>query len=94
VAMPIILPWPLQSSLEAATQALFDRGDQSSVDFLRPNVRRPRQQFRRCRTTAKPERMHRTGGQPHRAEQATQPSKPDTAMRIFHLTSAPMAQAT
>lgn len=34
--MPIILPWPLQSSLEAATQALFDRGDQSSVDFLRP----------------------------------------------------------
>jgi uncharacterized protein (DUF2236 family) len=35
--MPIILPWPLQSSLEAATQALFDRGDQSSVDFLRPS---------------------------------------------------------
>jgi uncharacterized protein (DUF2236 family) len=34
--MPIILPWPLQSSLEVATQALFDRGDQSSVDFLRP----------------------------------------------------------
>jgi uncharacterized protein (DUF2236 family) len=37
VAMPIILPWPLQSSLEAATQALFDRGDQSSIDFLRPS---------------------------------------------------------
>jgi len=37
VAMPIILPWPLQSSLEAATQALFDPGDQSSVDFLRPS---------------------------------------------------------
>jgi uncharacterized protein (DUF2236 family) len=37
VTMPIILPWPLQSSLEAATQALFDRGDQSSVDFLRPS---------------------------------------------------------
>jgi uncharacterized protein (DUF2236 family) len=37
VAMPIILPWPLQGSLEAATQALFDRGDQSSVDFLRPS---------------------------------------------------------
>jgi uncharacterized protein (DUF2236 family) len=36
VTMPIILPWPLQSSLEAATQVLFDRGDQSSVDFLRP----------------------------------------------------------
>jgi uncharacterized protein (DUF2236 family) len=35
--MPIILPWPLQSSLEVATQALFDRGDQSSVDFLRPS---------------------------------------------------------
>jgi uncharacterized protein (DUF2236 family) len=37
VTMPIILPWPLQSSLDAATQALFDRGDQSSVDFLRPS---------------------------------------------------------
>jgi uncharacterized protein (DUF2236 family) len=37
VTIPIILPWPLQSSLEAATQALFDRGDQSSVDFLRPS---------------------------------------------------------
>jgi adenylate cyclase len=36
VAMPIILPWPLQSSLEAATQELFDPGDQSSVDFLGP----------------------------------------------------------
>jgi uncharacterized protein (DUF2236 family) len=35
--MPIILPWPLRSSLEAATQALFDRGDQSSVNFLRPS---------------------------------------------------------
>ena len=37
MAMPIILPWPLQSSLEAATQALFDHGGQSSVDFLRPS---------------------------------------------------------
>ena len=37
MAMPIILPWPLQSSLEAATQALLDLGDQSSVDFLRPS---------------------------------------------------------
>jgi uncharacterized protein (DUF2236 family) len=35
--MPIVLPWPLQSSLEAATQALLDPGDQSSVDFLRPS---------------------------------------------------------
>ena len=33
---PIVLPWPLQSSLEAATRALFDLGDQSSADFLRP----------------------------------------------------------
>ena len=33
---PIILPWPLQSGLEAATRVLFDLGDQSSADFLRP----------------------------------------------------------
>jgi hypothetical protein len=33
---PIILPWPFQSGLEAATQALFDPGDRSSTDFLRP----------------------------------------------------------
>jgi uncharacterized protein (DUF2236 family) len=33
---PIVLPWPLQSGLEAATRALFDLGDQPSVDFLRP----------------------------------------------------------
>jgi uncharacterized protein (DUF2236 family) len=33
---PIVLPWPLQSGLEAATRALFDLGDQSSADFLRP----------------------------------------------------------
>jgi hypothetical protein len=32
--MPIILPWPLQSGLKVATQALFDRDDQSPVDFL------------------------------------------------------------
>ena len=37
VTMPIVLPWPLQNSLEAATQALLDPGDQSSVDFLRPS---------------------------------------------------------
>jgi uncharacterized protein (DUF2236 family) len=30
------VPWPLRSGLEAATQALFDLGDQSSTDFLRP----------------------------------------------------------
>jgi uncharacterized protein (DUF2236 family) len=33
---PIILPWPLQSGLEAATRALLDLSDQSSADFLRP----------------------------------------------------------
>ena len=33
---PIILPWPLQSGLEAATRALLDTGDRSSVDFSRP----------------------------------------------------------
>jgi uncharacterized protein (DUF2236 family) len=34
--MPLVLPWPLRNSLEAATQALLDPGGQSSVDFLRP----------------------------------------------------------
>ena len=34
---PIVLPWPLQSGLEAATRALFDLNDQSSADFLRPS---------------------------------------------------------
>src|SRR5262249_29948063 len=33
---PIVLPWPVRSSLEAATRALFDFGDQFSADFLRP----------------------------------------------------------
>jgi uncharacterized protein (DUF2236 family) len=33
---PIVLPWPLSSGLEAATRVLFDLGDQSSTDFLRP----------------------------------------------------------
>ena len=33
---PVVLPWPLHSSLEAATRALFDPGDRSSIDFLRP----------------------------------------------------------
>ena len=36
VTAPILLPWPLQSGLEAATRALFDLGDRSSADFLRP----------------------------------------------------------
>ena len=34
---PIVLPWPLQNSLEAATRALLDPGDRSSIDFSRPN---------------------------------------------------------
>ena len=33
---PFVLPWPLQRGLEAATRALLDPGDQSSVDFSRP----------------------------------------------------------
>ena len=33
---PVVLPWPLHSSLEAATRVLFDPGDRSSIDFLRP----------------------------------------------------------
>ena len=33
---PIVLPWPLQSGLEVATRTLFDLGDQSPADFLRP----------------------------------------------------------
>ena len=33
---PIVLPWPLRSGLEAVARALFDLGDQSSADFLRP----------------------------------------------------------
>jgi uncharacterized protein (DUF2236 family) len=36
VTTSIVLPWPLQSGLEAATWALFDLGDDSSADFLRP----------------------------------------------------------
>jgi uncharacterized protein (DUF2236 family) len=34
--MPIVPPWPLRSGLEAAARALFDLGDHSSADFLRP----------------------------------------------------------
>jgi uncharacterized protein (DUF2236 family) len=36
VTIPIVLPWPLRSGLEAATRTLFGLGDQSSADFLRP----------------------------------------------------------
>jgi uncharacterized protein (DUF2236 family) len=36
VITPIILPWPLQSSLEAAAHALLEPGDGPHVDFLRP----------------------------------------------------------
>jgi uncharacterized protein (DUF2236 family) len=36
VTTPLVLPWPFQGGLETATRALFDRGDRSSVDFLRP----------------------------------------------------------
>jgi uncharacterized protein (DUF2236 family) len=32
----IVLPWPLRSGLEATARTLFDLGDQSSADFLRP----------------------------------------------------------
>jgi uncharacterized protein (DUF2236 family) len=34
--MPIVLPWPVRSGLEAATRALFDLCDHFSADFLRP----------------------------------------------------------
>jgi len=36
VTTPIVLPWPLQASLEAATRALLDPGDRSHIDFSRP----------------------------------------------------------
>jgi uncharacterized protein (DUF2236 family) len=36
VITPIILPWPLHSSLEVAAQALLEPGDGPHVDFLRP----------------------------------------------------------
>src|SRR5215470_3821247 len=36
VTTPIALPWPLQSSLEAATRALQEPGDRSYLDFSRP----------------------------------------------------------
>src|SRR5262249_58433125 len=36
VTAPIVLPRPLRTALEAAAQALFDLGGQSSADSLRP----------------------------------------------------------
>jgi uncharacterized protein (DUF2236 family) len=36
VNAPIVLPWPVRSGLEAAARVLFDIGNQSSNDFLRP----------------------------------------------------------
>ena len=33
---PIILPWPLQSSLEAMARVLLEPGDRSHIDFSRP----------------------------------------------------------
>ena len=33
---PIVLPWPLKGSLEAAAQALLEPSDQSHIDFSRP----------------------------------------------------------
>jgi len=37
VTAPIVAPWPLRSGLEIATRVLFDLGDQSYADFLRPS---------------------------------------------------------
>jgi hypothetical protein len=36
VTTPIVLPWPLQSSLEAATRVLFEPEDRPSLDFSDP----------------------------------------------------------
>jgi uncharacterized protein (DUF2236 family) len=36
LATPIVLPWPLQSGLEAAARALLQSGDRARVDFTRP----------------------------------------------------------
>ena len=36
VTTPIVLPWPLQSSLEAAARALLEPGDRPQIDFSRP----------------------------------------------------------
>ena len=36
VRKPIVLPWPLQSSLEAAARALLESSDGSYIDFSQP----------------------------------------------------------
>jgi len=36
VTAPIVLPWPLRSSLDAAARALLEPSDQSHIDFSRP----------------------------------------------------------
>jgi len=36
VITPIVLPWPLQSSLEAIARVLFKPADRSHIDFSRP----------------------------------------------------------
>ena len=36
VTTPIVLPWPLQSSLEAMVRVLLEPGDRSQIDFSRP----------------------------------------------------------
>ena len=36
VNTPIILPWPLRSSLEATVQALLEPGDRPPIDFSKP----------------------------------------------------------
>jgi uncharacterized protein (DUF2236 family) len=36
VTTPIVLPWPLQSSLEAMARGLLEPGDRSHIDFSRP----------------------------------------------------------
>ena len=33
---PIVLPWPSQSGLEAATRVLFEPVDRASLDFSQP----------------------------------------------------------
>jgi uncharacterized protein (DUF2236 family) len=36
VTTPIVLPWPLQSSLETMARVLLEPGDRSHIDFSRP----------------------------------------------------------
>jgi len=37
VTKPIVLPWPLQSRLEAMARVLLEPGDRSHIDFSRPD---------------------------------------------------------